>query len=939
MSEETRGSRTAAGMACLLALAAAGCAGTRTETAARAAGPGPGRARQMLGGVWELHAVPDDPKQAELAALKTARWHKLRAPFNLSKIPGLDRKGAEKVHYAWARRSFTAPAETKHRSAVLHVDGLCWGSKIWVNGQEIGGHLGGYGAYEFDLSAALKWGAKNELLVRITGWPVIPRSRKKAANHYLEVPLIPHGAALFRWGSKQARFHGRIWVDYFDRARLERVQILADTDGTLRVRGLSRNYTRHYGERQVRARILRGGREVARGRAVVPGRYTAFSPRTPYAFEMSMKVPRPALWSPEAPNLYRAELELVQDGRALDRWAGNFGFRRFEARPDGFYLNGRRTFLRGVCFWGEGASWPHGMRDDPRAVKSYFIDLPRAAGVRAIRHHTIPVDGLWLEMADRHGMMLLQEFPMTINYIRPDFSKEELNTYRRNVIEEFRTMLPLYWNHPSVILWVPTNESPRQNAAWENGPLQALFKGADPSRPAMRSGVESDDIFDTHCYSGFWDGSEGQFALYAAEMARQGRAAGKPVGNTEYVENFGGGRVTKWMGPKPKSVSDAEWQARRRDVHAGFILEQSEVLRRLGYDVTLPYAWGGGYLRRPGGREKKWAPLPNFYALRSAMSPVLASIDLADRHFVAGSELACDLAVCDDTGANRKLEVRLVLVSGNPGFQWPSRRKGVKVVAERVVTVPAGRRGSFAPRRRAVNMKLPGKPGRYYLLAITPQEQRPAAVSRRVLHLVPPPPVARLAGRKVAVVDADGTLAAKLKKLAPGLELAGDPARAQVAVVGPFVHRELKKLAGAAGALKALAASGGRVVVLEQDRPLPPLGLEVPRVHAQGGASTAFRTAGRNFRAWRGLGDDDRVFRRMNGPTGALVRRPLAPAKGDEVLLSAAQRGSGLKWAVVARRKVGEGEVVFCQMPLHRHLVGKDADPVAQTITVNLLAE
>jgi hypothetical protein len=680
---------------------------------------------------------------------------------------------------------------------------------------------------------------------------------------------------------------------------------------------------------------------VASGRAEIPRHYTGFSPRTPWAFKCELKVAAPALWSPESPELYRAELELVQEDRVLDRWAESFGFRSFEARDGGFYLNGKRTFLRGICFWGEGSWWGPGMREDPQAVKSYFIDLPRAAGVGAIRHHTIPVDGLWLDLADRHGMMLLQEFPMTINYIRPRFTPEELATYRRNVIDEFRTMLPLYWNHPSVILWVPTNESPKSNAEWENGPLQALFKGEDPTRPVMRSSEESREIYDTHCYSGWWHGSEGQFALFAESAARRGRATGKPIGNTEYVENFGGGRVTKWMGPKPEKTAKEAWEGRRRDVHAQTILEQSEVLRRLGYDATLPYAWGGGYLRRmPDEKGRKcWEPQPNFYALRSAMAPVLASIDLADRHFTTGRELEFDLVVCDDTGEGRPLEVEVLLVSGEPGFRWPTARSGVETLSSIAVKIPAGKRGCFAPRRVRAKLALPARPGRCHLLAMTPQGEKPAAVSRRVLHVVPPPSPARLAGRKVAVVAAGPGLARELRKLAPEVEIVGSVPKADVVLVGPFVHGKLRELNNLLTDTGVFVRAGGRVVVLEQDRPIPPLKLKIPRGGTMGGSSTAFRTSARDFRAWRGLGADDRVFRRMNGPTGALVRRPLETVEGDEVLLAANQRSGDLKWPVVVRRKVGEGETVFCQMPLHRHLSGRDADPVARTILINLLAD
>lgn len=204
--------------------------------------------------------------------------------------------------------------------------------------------------------------------------------------------------------------------------------------------------------------------------------------------------------------------------------------------------------------------------------------------------------------------------------------------------------------------------------------------------------------------------------------------------------------------------------------------------------------------------------------------------------------------------------------------------------------------------------------------------------------MVPPAPVEKLAGRKVCVLDPGGELPASLKKLAPKIKLVKLPAKADVVLVGPFAHRDLAAVAAAAKEIEKFAAGGGRVVVLEQDRSIAPLGLEMPRVQGNGGSSTAFRKAPRDFYAWRGLGDDDRVLRRFNGPTGAVVRRPLKAAEGDEVLLVAAQDSGELDWPVLVRRKAREGERIFCQMPLHRHLAGGMADPVARTIMINLLA-
>jgi glycosyl hydrolase family 2 len=888
--------------------------------------------RQMLMDGWELHAVADDAKQAELEAVKSAKWQRMRTPFRVSDLRHIDPERAKKVHYAWARHSFTAPPETTFRNALLHLHGLSWGAKLWLNGKEIGEHLGAYGVFEYDISKTIRWGGKNELLVRITGWPKVPLSKKEGKNHSQLIPTVPHGAALYAWGSKQPRLVGAVWVDYFDYARLDRVLILADTTGAIRVRGRSHNYSRNYGKRFVRAVVLRNGKQVATGRVDISTRHTGFSSRTPSKFELKMTVERPALWSPKSPALYRMQLELVQENMILDRWAESFGFRRFEARKDAFYLNGRRIFLRGVCFWGEINSRRY-LASRPDMLCKYFIDLPRAANVSVIRNHTIPVDGAALELADRHGMMLLQEFPMTINYVRPDFSPAELALFRGRAISEFRSMLPLYWNHPSVIMWVMTNESPGENAAWENGPLQQMFKKEDPTRPVMRSAEETDEVFDSHCYEGLWSGSEGQFERYAADMQRKARAAGKPLGNTEYVAVFYGKREGKWLGPKPKNLPPAKWNQRRLDTNAQFVLEQTEALRRLGYDMTLPYAWGAGYLRRTVDK-KGFAPLPNFYALRSGLSSLLASPDFANRHFVAGAKLDFDLVICDDTGRGDAVDVQLLVVPGEPGFQWPSVRMGVGIAAGLSVTVPA-KPGLL--RRRRVNVKLPKKPGRYVLLSVVTPKKEPAVVSRRILQVAAKPPGDRLAGRRVLVLAADAKLAADLARLAPTLKFAQKLGEADAILVGPFAHRIVDQLDK--DKIRAFVEAGGRVIVLEQDRSIPPLALTIPRLEQnRGGSSTAFRTNLRGFYAWRGLGNDDRVLRRLNGGTGAVVRRPLTPAKGDDVLLMAAQHSTDLNWVVMARRKIGKGEVVFCQMPLHRHLTGPDADPVAQTILINLLS-
>lgn len=882
--------------------------------------------RQDLMGPWQVHVVPNDPEQAKPAALEKADWHDVTAPFQLGHATGIGQAPPEQVHYAWARRTFTAPTEAQYRNALLHLHGVRWGSEIRLNGKVVGGHLGAYGAFEFDVTDAIRWGEKNELVIRLTGYAALPLSAEETMGTGRRMPLMPHGPALFGWGNRSTGIVGGLWIDYFDYARMERVQIVGTPDGKVRVRGNTRNYAPHFGQRTVRV-IIRDseGRFATRGQVELPSRYSEFSPRTLCEFETELKVANAKPWSPESPTLYQAELQLVQDGQVLDRWGESFGLRTFEARSGGFFLNGRRTFLRGICMWGEASGWSAAMTTDPRMVKRYLVDLPRGMNLNAIRHHTIPLDNLWLDVADRNGMLILQEFPQTINYRRPVLTEDERRTYFGRVLSEFESLLPLYWNHPSVVVWVESNEPGKDYEEFDNGPLYRLFHDADPTRPVMRSGEQSNDIYDTHCYSGFWHGSEGQFAMAAAEQAKVGRTTGKPIGNTEYIENFSRGRVTKWMGNRPADVSEREWELRRQDVYAQVVAEQTESLRRLGYDATIPYAMGSGYIGEFRDLERQPELRPVYFALRSAQAPVLASIELANRHFIAGQKVKTQVVLCDDTGSGRSQAVTLRIFDQDPGFE---AQADARPLWQQNHVLPRTDAGAWR-RMLDVSWPMPAEPGRYFLTATT----EPGAVSRRIAWVLPALQASILDGRKVAVL-CDDDLPERIRTLAPKCQIAARE-QADVLLIGPMAHQRPDELKG----VLEFARAGGRVIVLEQDRPLPVLALEVPRTDSMGGASTAFRTAARDHYAWRGLGDDDRVLRRFNGPSGALVRVPMQPADGDTVLLSASQGSGDLGWAAMVSRRVGKGEVIFCQLRLQHHLDGPDVDPVAQHILVNLLAK
>ena len=168
---------------------------------------------------------------------------------------------------------------------------------------------------------------------------------------------------------------------------------------------------------------------------------------------MMLKVSDPQLWSTERPNLYTAEVTVKDAGNILDRISERFGIRTVEWKPEeGIVLNGKRIKFHGVnvhhSFGALGAA------NYEAAIEKRFKVL-KEMGVNGIRLAHNPYAESFYELADQHGMLLVDEL----------FDKWEGqgNNYR---VDFFDTIIPWAseeWikqsrNHPSVILYSLGNE-------------------------------------------------------------------------------------------------------------------------------------------------------------------------------------------------------------------------------------------------------------------------------------------------------------------------------------------------------------------------------------------------------------------------------------------------------------------------------------------------
>ncbi|MGB7132254.1 MAG: beta-galactosidase GalA [Candidatus Sulfotelmatobacter sp.] len=320
----------------------------------------------------------------------------------------------------WYRRTFEVSKSDEGRRIVVEFDGAFRSALVFLNGYFLGRNDNGYTPFRFDLTDFLNYGAKNYLVVRMDasfgdGW-------------------FYEGAGIYRhiWLTKIDPLHLQTWESCV-RA------MLGGTTAALNLWAIVENQSLKIESCRVRWHVL-----DVDGTAVA----TAISdaqdvvPFQPQKFEVSTSFKKPALWSPETPNLYHAVVTIETEGKVRDAERIRFGVRSAKWDPDkGFFLNGKSVKIKGTCnhqdHAGVGAALPDRLQE-------YRLAILKDVGSNAVRtSHNMPTPE-WVEACDRMGMMMMCETrTMSSN---PDG------------IAQLELMIKRYRNSPSIILWSMGNE-------------------------------------------------------------------------------------------------------------------------------------------------------------------------------------------------------------------------------------------------------------------------------------------------------------------------------------------------------------------------------------------------------------------------------------------------------------------------------------------------
>ncbi|NLF33162.1 MAG: hypothetical protein GX591_20035, partial [Planctomycetes bacterium] len=879
-----------------------------------------------LGGTWSVLVGHGDAAiwRPDVAAA-AGPWKPVEVPSGNLVLPDSDGDGAwqavgelhERTGCVWVRRTFDLDPVRAGRDAVLRWGGIRFGASAWINGRPVTRHVP-IGPHAAVLPQELLKAGSNEIVLRVTGWAGVPRS----ASGY---PLLPVGGSTQSWGGKGPGIYADLWLEFYDDVYAKWVLAMPDVAAgavTLRV---WLDGSRPVAEDVALEAIVRepGGHAVlARATATAPAGTGSAAP-----VDIVCRLADVKAWTPRTPHLYEAEIVTRLGPAVCDRVRFTFGMREVTVKDGRFSLNGLPLWLRGSNLVNE---WLWGDRYNDNVV-DYLIAEARAMNLNCFRTHTQPPPAAWLDVADAHGMMILAEMPLLYNHADFGYTPEEYDVLHRNAMLDLTGWITRMWNHPSIILWVLSNES-RHDNAWESGPYYRCAKALDPTRLCMRTGehvVGTPDMADIHtCFNVVRD-AEGQLLLDMARLAEH-KDPTRPLTNTEYMNRM-------W---------DPSGRWLRRANHPDYPLyyaecatEHTEAMRRLRIDCLLPYMYAGWTRLRGAMDWRDDYPTPMAAALHSSMAPVLASLEMFDRNYPAGGRVPTHLTLINETHDLVEAVVTLYVTAENPLFVPDAGALEAAVWTDAfAVTL-----GPDSLQRLPVRVAIPAAEGSYYLAAVLTREGDSPVVSQRVIHAVDAAAsVAGLSGRRVALLGGDEAIRRWLADNGCRIvEPAAATIDADVVLVwdAAALSDEQRALAPA---LRTFASGGRRVVVANQtawtwtDLVDCRIGLPSPanrnpvicsRAHAYEGASHPLLDGIPADWLWR-----------WNGLPGAIA---------NETLLDGAALAAGRKilWAsrdvypMVLSVPVGRGEILMNQLHIRGRIspAADACDPVAERMLANLL--
>ncbi|UAL50564.1 glycoside hydrolase family 2 protein [Metabacillus dongyingensis] len=481
-----------------------------------------------LNGAWQFEFDDENAGLKEKWFKKEKKFgRKIEVPFAFqAELSGINESTFH--DWVWYRREVEIPKDMLGKQIFLHFGAVDYRAAVYVNEQLAGTHEGGHVSFSFNITDYLT-GEKESIVIRVED-PSTDETIPRGKQFWLE-----ESAGI--WYTRTTGIWQTVWLEAVHTTHLSKLRFTPNIDsGDIQIEF---EVAGEFKEKKALIEISFKGSKIAEERIEI---FDSFTKRSINLYNRQIFKAgyhhEGWNWSPETPNLFDVVIKIIDAEIVIDEITSYFGMRKIHTENGMVYLNNKPYYQKLVLDQGY---WPQGLLTAPDDLDfKKDIELSKEMGFNGCRKHQKVEDPRFLYWADHLGFLVWGECAAS-----PIYSEDAVARLTREWIE----IIERDYNHPSIVTWVPINESwgvpnicNNEQQKHHSLAMYHLIHSLDPTRIVISNDgweMTTTDICAVHNYNhGHKEELEKYEHFKHSLSTKEKLLMSRPAGKKIYTEGF-----------------------------------------------------------------------------------------------------------------------------------------------------------------------------------------------------------------------------------------------------------------------------------------------------------------------------------------------------------------------------------------------------------------